>query len=430
MDKSKSTIDLPRGDRYVRNVNLKRNKRHAGHVKRKNGFIENTKNSVPLKPLCPHYPRCIGCPFIDVPYSEQLARKRENVARSLSAYPALNALEVPDVIPAPHRLGYRARVKLVARASGGEIAAGLYVPGTHRVMDISSCAVHPRSVNQVIQYLKRKCAELNVIPYDERADNGELRYFDLRYSFARREVSVTLVTRHREFSQGGPLARAIMRKFSSVIGVIQNINEERGNVIWGDSYRILAGRDTILEKIGAMTLAFPAGVFSQASPASAKNLYDLVYEMAGLNEDSAALDLYCGVGPISLTLSRSARLVWGIDESPLSINAAKQNARRNGVGNCRFIQGDVGLKVAEAKSQLGRIDCIVVNPPRKGVQAEALKAILELQAPRLVYVSCDPGSLVRDLDQLLNRGYRVSGIRSLDMFPQTDQVETVALLER
>jgi 23S rRNA (uracil1939-C5)-methyltransferase len=381
-------------------------------------------------PPCPHFPRCIGCPFIGIPYPEQLARKREIVAKCLDVYPALAGLEVPPVIAAPHRLGYRARVKLVVRASGGEIATGLYVPETHRVMDISSCAVHPRPVNQVIWYLKRKCVELKIIPYDERVDSGELRYLDLRYSFAHREVSVTLVTRHREFPQAGPLARALTRKFSSVNGVIQNINEQRGNVIWGDRYRVLAGRDTLLEKIGSLAMAFPAGVFSQANPASAKNLYHMVAEMAGLTGQDTALDLYCGVGPISLTLAQGARLVWGIDDSLLSIDAAKQNARRNGFGNCRFHHGDVGERIAGAKSSLGRIDCVVVNPPRKGVQAAALSALAALRAPRIVYVSCEPSSLARDLDQLLRQGYQVSRLRPLDMFPQTDQVETVALLQR
>jgi 23S rRNA (uracil1939-C5)-methyltransferase len=379
---------------------------------------------------CPHFPRCIGCPLIDVPYPEQLARKRELVARALSRYPLLAGLDVPPVTAAPHRLGYRARVKLVVRATSGDIAAGLYVPGTHRVMDMSSCAVHPRPVNQVVHYIKRKCLDLNVVPYDERADSGQLRYLDLRYGFARREANITLVTRHRHFPEGGPLARALMRKFSFVNGVIQNINEQRGNVIWGDSNRVLAGRDTLLEKIGPLILAFPVGVFSQANPATAARLYDTVAEMARLAAQEAALDLYCGVGPISLILAQRARLVWGADDSSLAIDAAKQNGRRNGAGNCRFFCGDVAETVAAAKNSLGRIDCVVVNPPRKGIQPAAMKSLLDLQAPRLVYVSCEPGSLCRDLDELARHGYNVKRLQCFDMFPQTEQVETVALLAR
>jgi 23S rRNA (uracil1939-C5)-methyltransferase len=377
---------------------------------------------------CPHYPHCIGCPFIDVPYTDQLARKRERVASALARYPALAGVEVPAVTAAPHRLRYRTRIKLVVRATRDEIAAGLYVPGTHRVMDISSCAVHPEPVNRVVRYLKRKCAALKIVPYDERSDSGDLRYLDLRYSFARREANVTLVTRHGEFPQGGALARALMRKFSWITGVVQNVNEERGNVIWGDRYKVLAGQDTLLEKIGALTLAYPAGVFSQANPAMAQILYDAVGEMAALNTRQTVLDLYCGVGPIALTLARRARLVSGIDDSSLSIDTAKQNARRHGIGNCRFVYGDVAQKVAEAERSVGRVDCIVVNPPRKGLQPAALAAIIDAGAPRIVYVSCDAASLARDLDQLLEIGYRLGDLKCFDMFPQTDQVETVAAL--
>jgi 23S rRNA (uracil-5-)-methyltransferase RumA len=365
-----------------------------------------------------------------VPYPAQLLKKREIVAGALAGFPSLVHTEVPAVIAAPHRLGYRARIKLVVRTTRGEIATGLYVPGTHRVIDISSCPVHPRPVNQVLGYLKKKILELGIEPYDERDDSGQLRYLDFRYSFARRELSLTLVTRHRDFPQGGALARSLSRKFSFINGVIQNVNEQRGNVIWGDRYRIISGRDTLLENIGSLVLGFPAGVFSQANPSSAKRLYDLVAEMAALNGLQTVLDLYCGVGPISLNLAGSARLVWGIDDSAVSIDTAKQNARRNGISNCRFFQSDVAGKLAEAKKMLGEIDLVVLNPPRKGVQPAAMEATLAVNAPKLIYVSCNPNSLARDLAKLVDQRYRVRRLQILDMFPQTEQVETVVLLTR
>jgi 23S rRNA (uracil1939-C5)-methyltransferase len=365
-----------------------------------------------------------------VPYPEQLRRKQEIVASALAAYPSLARLEVPPVVPSRHRLGYRARVKLVVRGTRGEVAAGLYVPGTHRVIDISFCPVHPRPVNQVTRYLKQKILELRIVPYDERNDSGQLRYLDFRYSFARRELSVTLVTRHREFFQGMALARSLSRKFSFITGVIQNINEQRGNVIWGDRYRVLSGRDSLLEHIGSLKFGFPAGVFSQANPSAAEKLYDMVAEMASLSGRENVLDLYCGVGPISVYLAGAARLVWGIDDGALSIDTAKQNARRNGISNCRFLEGDVAEETAEAKNKLGRIDRIVLNPPRKGVQPAAMEAVLAVNAPNIIYVSCEPHSLARDLDRLVNRGYRVVRLQPLDMFPQTEQVENVVLLEK
>src|SRR5215831_6038062 len=406
---------------------------NTGPITERDYFGKRARRSlsaIKIDPPCPHYPHCIGCPLIDVPYPEQLLRKRDIVARALAVYPTLAHLEVPSVIASPHRLGYRARVKLVVRSTRGEIATGLYVPGSHRVIDISSCPVHPRPVNQVTRYLKAKLLELRIVPYDERNDSGQLRYVDFRYSFARHELSVTLVTRHREFPQGMVLARSLSRKFSFITGVIQNINEQRGNVIWGDRYHLLSGRDSLLEQIGGLSFGFPAGVFSQANPSTAKKLYDLVAEMAALSGRENVIDLYCGVGPISIYLAEASRLVWGIDDGLLSIDTAKQNARQNGIANCRFVEGDVGEKIAEAYKTLGRVDRIVLNPPRKGVQPGAMDAILGVKAPKVIYVSCEPTSLARDLDKLVTQGYRIIRLQPLDMFPQTEQVENVVLLQK
>ena len=339
-------------------------------------------------------------------------------------------MEIPPIVPSPKRLGYRARVKLVVRRSRGDVAAGLYAPESHRVIDISSCPAHPRPVNEVVHYLKKKVQELGIAPYDERDDSGDLRYLDLRYSFARRELSVTLITRHSNLPEGANLALALQRRFPFIVGVIQNVNEQRGNVMWGNSFRTLAGRDTIMERLGDLKLVFPAGVFSQANPFTARKLYERVWEMAALKGGETVMDLYCGVGPISLYLAAAARQVWAVDDSTLSITTAKQNARRNGRGNCRFIAGDVAETVAQIRQNLPRLDLVVVNPPRKGVQPAAMEAILAAGASKIVYVSCEPKSLARDLERMISAGYNLRQVQPFDMFPQTDQVETVALLEK
>ena len=380
---------------------------------------------------CPHFPSCVGCPFIKVPYPEQLLKKRAIVGRALAEYSSLASADVSPVVPSPQRLGYRARVKLVVRKNRDQVAMGLYVPQTHRVIDISSCPVHPRQVNQVVFYLKKKVLELGIAPYDERDDSGDLRYVDFRFSVARHELSLTLVTRHASFPQGAPLAKALQQRFPFITGVIQNVNENRGNVIWGNSFRTLGGRDTIMERVGDLKLVFPAGVFSQANPFTARKLYDRVYEFAALKGRRAiVLDLYCGVGPISLYLAVAARQVWAVDDSELSITTAKQNARRNGRGNCRFIAGDVATTLTQLTKDLPRIDLMVLNPPRKGIKAAALEAVLAAGAPRIIYVSCEPRSLARDLDRLVAANYRVEQIQPFDMFPQTEEVETLVLLRK
>ncbi len=380
-------------------------------------------------PPCPHYPNCFGCPLIDRPYPEQLSRKRDRLVEALAAYPGLAGLDIPPVVPSPHRLGYRARVKLVVRKVKNEIATGLYYPQSHRVIDISSCPVHPKPVNSVLRYLKGQIVHLGIEPYNEEDDSGELRYVDFRYSFSQRKLVITLVTRHGPFPHGQDLARALNRRFSFVSGVVQNINEERGNVILGERFRSLAGRDSIVEQIGFLKLKLPAGVFSQANPSVARRIYEATVNMADLKGRERVLDLYCGVGPLSLYLATTASTVWGVDENLLSISTAKQNTRMNGFHNCRFFVGDAAEKIGEAKGQLSDIDLIVCNPPRKGLQPRALEAMLAAGAPKIIYVSCDPVTLARDLDRLAGDGYRLAGLQAFDMFPQTEEVETIALLE-
>jgi len=381
-------------------------------------------------PPCSHYPGgCrAGCAWIDVPYPEQLARKQKIVAEALAAYASLRDIEVPVVAASPKRLGYRARVKLVARGGGAAPVTGLYLPASHRVVDISSCPVHPEPVNRVVQYLKKQIERLGIAPYDERSDGGDLRYIDIRHSFFSREIVLTLVTRHAQLPRGQELARALMRRFGFIAGVAQNINEDPGNVIWGARTRTLAGRDTVIERIGDWKLRLPVGVFSQANPLTARKLYEKVRDLAALGGNEIVLDVYCGVGPIALQLAPAAELVWGVDDSALAIGTAKQNARMNGVANCRFFAADAAEKIVEAKNALPRVDLAVVNPPRKGLQPDAAAALIALGAPRIIYVSCNPETLARDLDKFSEHGWRASALQPFDMFPQTDQVETVALL--
>ena len=381
-------------------------------------------------PPCPHFPNCFGCSLIDRPYPEQLQTKRDRLVKALTAYPRLTRIQVPPVVGSPSRLGYRGRVKLVVRRVKSEIVTGLYFPQSHRVMDISSCPVHPKPVNQVVHELKRQMHRLEIEPYNEKDDTGELRYLDFRYSFSRRELGLTLVTRHTAFRQGPELSRALRRRFSFINGVVQNINEERGNVIWGKHFRALAGRDSILEQIGFLKLKFPVGVFSQANPKVARRIYETALKLADLKGRERVVDLYCGVGPLTLYLATAAASVWGVDEYPLSISTAKQNARMNGFHNCRFLTGDAAEKIQEARDRLSQIDLLVCNPPRKGIQAAALATMLAANVPRILYVSCDPTTLARDLDRFVLAGYRPAAIHPFDMFPQTEEVETLALLDK
>jgi 23S rRNA (uracil1939-C5)-methyltransferase len=383
-----------------------------------------------LRPPCPHYPACHGCPFVHFPYREQLAKKQEIVARALHEYSSLTSIEIPMPVPSARQFGYRARTKLAVRKAKGKILIGLYIPESHEVADISACPVHPQPVNQIIQFLKEGIEKLGIIPYDEEHDTGQLRYLDLRYSFWQQQALLTLVTRHMHFPQARDLLRNLERQFPFLVGVVQNINDKPGNVIWGERFAPLRGRDALMEKLGPLKISIPVNAFSQVNTQVARKLYEKTLEWAGLTGKEIAFDLYCGIGPISLFLASQAQLVIGIDDNVGAINTAKQNARRNGYNNCRFFAGDAAEKLRETATSVARVDVIVVNPPRKGLSTDTFAAILTTKTPKVIYISCDPTTLARDLDRFSVEGYLVQRVQPFDMFPQTDKVETVALLER
>jgi len=382
------------------------------------------------RPPCPHYPACYSCPFVQFPYKQQLEKKREIVAQALATYPALATLPIPPLVPSPHQFGYRVRVKLAVRRSRGNVLIGVYIPETHKVADVSGCAVHPEPINRIVQFLKQAIERLGITLYDEAHDTGQLRYIDARYSLWQRRVLLTLVTRHMDFPQARELTHELTRRFPFLSGIVQNINDKPGNVIWGERFRPLWGRDSLLERIGPLSLRIPVNAFEQANPPVARRLYERVLEWAGLNGEEIALDLYCGIGPIALYLASRAKLVVGIDDNESAINVAKENARRNGYHNTRFFAGDAAEKLKEVTGTLARIDLVVVNPPRKGLSPEAFAALAAVKAPKLLYVSCDPLTLARDLDRFSQERYVTRQVQPFDMIPQTDQVETIAWLER
>ncbi|MGE0827704.1 MAG: 23S rRNA (uracil(1939)-C(5))-methyltransferase RlmD, partial [Candidatus Binatia bacterium] len=377
---------------------------------------------------CPHFPACYGCPFAQFPYLQQLDKKRALVSAELLRYETLQTLAVPPLFSSPRQFGYRTRVKLVVRRVGGKPVIGLYIPETHKVTDASSCAVHPRPVNSIVEFLKEAIERLDIPLYDEEHDTGLLRYLDIRYSLWSHQALLTLVTRHMHFPQVRELIRELERRFPFLCGIVQNIHDKPGNAIWGDRFYPLRGRDALVEKFGPLRLTIPVNAFAQANPPVAQKLYNLVLSWAQLGGEEIALDLYCGIGPIALHLAGRAKLVVGIDDNPGAVNVAKENARRNGYNNTRFFTGDAAEKLKETTANIARFDISVVNPPRKGLSPEAFASLLVTRAPRLIYVSCEPTTLARDLDRFVQAGYNVHQIQSFDMFPQTDQVETVALL--
>lgn len=386
------------------------------------------RSSTSLSP-CPHFPDCVACAFSGLPYGEQLARKRQRLADAFSQYDTLARVNVPPPVKSPRAFGYRNQAKLVARQTRHGVLLGVYRPGTHRVANIIDCPVHEPRIRSVLRAIRLRVERDGVPIYDERSGRGWLRYVVLRSSAWKKAVQIILVVRDRDFRGERALTRRL-RRLPGVSSVVMNANPTTGNVIFGGSFETVAGADALFERIGGLKLRSRAGGFLQANIAVARRIYERVLAWADPREQDVAVDLYCGVGAISFYVAGRASRVFGIEDSPVAALDAKANTRLNGFDNVRFLAGDAGPTLRRLAGQIGSIDVLTLNPTRKGADAIAREAILAAAPSRIVYVSCDPESLARDLDWLVQRGYRVRALQPFDLLPQTDHVECVASLDR
>jgi 23S rRNA (uracil1939-C5)-methyltransferase len=381
------------------------------------------------RPRCPHYPDCAGCALIGTPYTAQLRAKRARVIDALAAYPRLAALAVPAVVGSARLFEYRNQAKLVVRRARRGLLLGVYRPGTHRVVDISACAVHQAPINAVLAGVRAAVDHSRAPIFDERSGAGWLRYVVVRSSAWKKSAQLVLVVRDRRWAGEAALLQRL-RKLRGVSSVVLNLNDAPGNAIFGDTF-VGATRETALvDRVGGLTLTSRAGAFLQANLGAARRVYEQVLRWGDPEADEVAVDLYCGVGAISFYLAGSARLVVGVEESSNAVLDAKQNIRLNGYHNVRFLNAAAAVGLAQIAAEVDRVGLVTLNPPRKGADLATREAIIACAPRRIVYVSCDPLSLSRDLDWLAARGYCVAALQPFDLLPQTEHVETVVLLRR
>jgi 23S rRNA (uracil1939-C5)-methyltransferase len=365
----------------------------------------------------------VPCPLRGLPYRTQLARKRALVQE------ALGDVVPEEIVGSRDLFGYRHVAKLAVRARlDGSLRAGVYAPGTHRLVDAERCAAQHAALSEVFVAVLEEGSRLGIVAYDEHRHAGELRYLVARYGAWRRRVQLVLVTARRETEKLRELSRRIARRCRVLGGIVHNFNPERGNAILGPTFATLRPPSAVVDRVGELQLEASPGSFLQVNPWTARRIYETALEWAAPDREARALDLYCGVGPLALSLAARAGFVIGIEESPRAIADARANQRRNRRYNLRFEQGDAAEAIARLRSTIGTIDIVTLNPPRKGASAAVLESVARLCPQRIVYVSCEPQTLARDLERLAALGYRTTRVRPFDMLPQTEHVETVALL--
>ena len=384
-----------------------------------------TPSPARVAPDCPHFPRCGGCQLRHMSYAEELEAKRIKVSDALRRLGGAE-IDLPPVLGAARPERYRNKAQFPV-AKGPRI--GFYRARSHEVIDVADCLLQSEAAGRLRTAVKDWMAKYAVPAYDERAKTGLVRHVYVRTNRAGRSLCCLLVN-GRGVPREAELVRALRDAEPGLAGVVLGVNQKHNNVILGDSYRTLWGEDALTDTLCGLTFRLSVPSFYQVNPDQTEVLYGKAVELAGLTGAETVLDLYCGIGTIGLAMARRARAVWGAEVVPEAVDDAVANAARNGITNARFLCADAGEAARRLAAEGVRPDVICVDPPRKGLAGDVVDTIADMAPDRVVYVSCDPATLGRDVKRFAGRGYVLRQAQAVDMFPRTQHVETVVLLSK
>ena len=435
--------------------------------------VENLLEASPhrIAPLCPVAGKCGGCQLQHLSYEKELAWKEDRIAQSLIRIAGLSPEEVESKkegilggvlsryrnkaqYPVQNRKEVYSGKVADASTSLSALSMGFYGFHSHRIIETEDCLINSAENPLILNCIKDWAKKYKVSGYEEETGKGLLRHIFLRKGFSTGEILLCLVLNGKSLPHGKELWERLQdlslsveegeQVQGSIVGLCVNINEGRGNAILGRETRCLYGKDSIEDKIGELSFSISVPSFYQVNPVQTEKIYGKALEYAALTGEETVWDCYCGIGTISLFLAQKAKQVYGLEIVPEAIENAKKNAEKNGLRNTEFYVGaaeEVLPKwVEEKKQELSAkgadcgiedmVDVVSLDPPRKGCDEACLSAVLELSPKRIVYVSCDPGSLARDIKYLREGGYTLEKWGGIDNFPRTGHVETIALLQK
>jgi 23S rRNA (uracil1939-C5)-methyltransferase len=381
-----------------------------------------------VEPDCTLAGRCGGCQFRHMTYQEELEAKGQRVADALERIGGAQ-VALPPVLGAEEPWRYRNKVQFPVAMEKHGLAVGYYRPRSHDVLDVEDCMLQPEIVTALRRAFKAWMERYSVPPYREEDGTGLIRHLYVRTNRAGEALCCVVVN-----GEGVPFGQELVAELRmacpALVGVVLNRNTRDTNVILGDDYRTLWGRDWLEETLLGQTFRLSVPSFFQINRAQTERLYQVALDFAGLTGKETVLDLYCGIGTISLAMASRAGRVIGTEIVPQAVEDAKENARRNGVANAEFFCGDAGAVAQKLAAEGVRPDVICVDPPRKGLGPEVPAILAALAPARIVYVSCDPATLGRDIKRLREWNYQVVRGQGVDLFPCTAHVETVVLMSR
>lgn len=395
-----------------------------------------------VQPRCAFARRCGGCQIQEMSYDRQLTFKEQKVRGSLERIGGFTPEFIDSVMDSiagmEHPFGYRNKAQFpFGTDKEGNPVAGFYAGRTHDIIANTDCALGVPVNREILEIILEFMKENNVPAYNEKTGQGLIRHVLIRYGFSTKEIMVCLVINGTKIPHAERLIGALT-ELSGMTSITISENTRRDNVIMGNTCDVLWGQGYITDYIGDIKYRISPLSFYQVNPVQTETLYSLALEYAGLGGSETVWDLYCGIGTISLFLAEQAEKVYGVEIVPQAIEDARTNAKINGIGNTEFFVGKAEEVLPayyeryaqEHNGETARADVIVVDPPRKGCDAALLDTIVRMEPEKVVYVSCDPATLARDLKILCENGYELKKIRAVDMFPMTVHVETVALISR
>ena len=378
-----------------------------------------------ITPDCPYFPRCGGCTYRHIRYEEELRLKKQRVQDNLSRIGGSD-VTVEEILGARDTLRYRNKAQYPVSKDG---AVGFYRARTHEVIECEHCLLVKPEADAAAEALREYMQSCRVAGYDEKTGRGLVRHLYIR-SNAAGESLVCVLVNGDKLPKEDRLVTLLRDACPKCTGIVLGTNTKKGNVILGDRYRTLWGSDRLEDTLCGKTFRLSVPSFYQVNRVQAERLYAKAIEFAGLTGQETVLDLYCGAGTITLALSDHAKKVLGAEIVPEAIDDARENAARNGVKNVEFFCGDASDVAKKLARENLRPDVITVDPPRKGLAADVVESIAEMQPQRVVYVSCDSATMARDVKRLADLGYTAQRACAVDMFPRADHVETVVLLSK
>ncbi|MGG3853487.1 23S rRNA (uracil(1939)-C(5))-methyltransferase RlmD [Caldifermentibacillus hisashii] len=369
-----------------------------------------------------------GCQLHHMSYEGQLQFKQNLVEQTLTRIGKLQDVNIHPIIGMEQPFHYRNKAQVPVGERSGRLITGFYKPRTHEIIDTDESVIHMEAINDAMKIVKEICSELGVAAYNEEAHTGVLRHIMARFGRKTDELMIVLITRTEKLPHRKEIVEKIVAALPNAKSIVHNVNPKRTNVILGEKTQVLWGQDVIYDYIGNVKFAISPRSFYQVNPVQTQVLYDKALAYAGLTGEEIVIDAYCGIGTISLFLAQQAKKVYGVEVVPDAINDAKKNADLNGNTNVEFSVGEAEVVIPNWAEEGIHADVIVVDPPRKGCDAALLKTIIEMKPKRVVYVSCNPATLARDLGILEAGGYQTLEVQPVDMFPMTMHVECCALL--